>query len=119
MALCWRQGCGAGKGVAVSSHLQEAVACLGASTPPVPGHPHGLSLGCHGGEGQEQSPEAPWPSALSLLMCHQGLWGERRARRSHRGSTADQPPSLEQSLYSETQVPNFQMEEFHPTSKLF
>ena len=70
-------------------------------------------------EGQEQSPEAPWPAALSLLMYPQGLWGERWARRSHRGSTADQPPTLEQSLYSETQVPNLQMEDFRSTSKLF
>lgn len=52
-----------GGGVAVSSRLQEAVACLGSSTPPAPGHPHGPSLGSHGRRGRSRAlrPRGPQP----------------------------------------------------------
>lgn len=58
-------------GVAVSSHLREAVASLGSSTPRHPATPPG-STGAPWKEGQEQSPEASWPTSLSLLTCRQG-----------------------------------------------
>lgn len=52
-----------GGGVAVSSRLQEAVACLGSSTPPAPGHPHGPSLGSHGRRDRSRAlkPRGPQP----------------------------------------------------------
>ena len=45
-------------------------------------------------EGRQQSPEASWPTSLSLLTCRQGPGGERWASRFHRGSPADQLPCL-------------------------
>ena len=63
------------QGAGVSSHLREAVASLGSSTPRHPATPLG-SPGAPWKEGQERSPEASWSTSLSLLTRRQGPGGE-------------------------------------------